>query len=61
MWVHMPSLQEFVCLKKKKRISTLLILAMVAMTRSDPGNARHRLECEEKFAEKVGENQLKIF
>lgn len=49
----MPSSQECVCLKKeKKRITTLLILAMVAMTRSDPGNTRHRLECKERAAKK---------
>lgn len=34
--------------KLKKRITTLLILAMVAMTRSDPGNTKHRLECKKK-------------
>lgn len=61
MWVHMPSSQEFVCLKKKERKTTLLILAMVAMTRSDPGNTRHKLEYKERVAQKAEENHLNIF
>lgn len=47
--------------KKKERKTTLLILAMIAMTRSDPGNTRHKLECKERVTQKAEENHLNIF